>query len=421
LDLTSSVKSNIHVSTNRNPLLQTFHVGQIPGQGPISIDATNVYLGVISRTGNSGVYTAPRDGAGPFSQLVSLSANNAFFTNGLVSGVASDSPDHLVYYLTWNAGQLNLDFDLRQNALWVYDAVAKTSRQISSGYPGYPDNLTIDPANRRYYFTLGRDGTGTASHTNYQGIYTGQLDSTNPPTLLYPPSLSGQDLAGQLNAGNVSLQGIFVTDAPILASVPAAANTLAPASPLVLAAGLTVTDFSSTFLMSATVSIATGYLPGDLLAAATNGTYLTASYDRPFSTLNLSGYDTLANYQQVLRTVAFSSTNATLNSSNTVRNLVWRLNDGLLASAPTSTALSFGPLNTNLFNHLTITSATNGWSLHYLGNPSQLYVVQSSAAVKGPWTDLSPVLTADSTGAIIFLDQTIPRPTTHFYRVRPGP
>lgn len=289
LDLATSSKSDLFASGATNPAFHAYYTGQVPGQGPIALDATNFYLGTVSRLGNAGIFVAPRNGAGTFSEIVTNSAGDTTFSNGLVGGVASDPQDHLIYFLTANAGVLNGKYDLSQNALWAYDTVARTTEKISSGYPGYPDNLAIDSANSRYYFTLGRDGTGSPTPTNYQAIYTGTLGSTNAPTLLYRPALTGQDAAGQINAGGVVLQGIFVTD----------------------------------------------ILP------------------------------------------------------------------------------SGGPPE----NEVAITTATNGWTLLFTGLPGQNYVVQSAPAVGGPWSDLSPVLMADSNGLIKYIDQMLPRPTTRFYRV----
>ena len=47
---------------------------------------------------------------------------------------------------------------------------------------------------------------------------------------------------------------------------------------------------------------------GDVLAANTAGTSITASYNSTTETLTLTGSDTLAHYQPVLDSVTFSST-----------------------------------------------------------------------------------------------------------------
>jgi len=424
IDLTSSAQSNVHSTNSSSPVIQTFHAGQIPGQGAIALDITNVYLGAVNGiTGNSGLYAGARDANGVFTKLVSVAAGDTQFTNGLAGGVAADPQDHLIYYLTSNAGVLNHDFDLRQNALWAYDSSAHTTQKVGSGFTGIPDDLAADQANRRYYFTLGRDGTGNASPTNYQAVFTGSLGSTNQPTPLYSPSLNGQDVAGQPNAGNVALQGIFVVDAAELSGVPASVADSAPTNALVLAPGLAVSDFSSTMLSFATVTITIGALTGDLLAAVTNNTAITASYNAAETSLILSGYDSLTNYQQVLRSVVFRSLNSnpTENNTDVQRTIVWSVSDGLISSIPIEMILTIGPNATNQFNRISISSGTNSWMLTYSGIADQKYVVQWAARLTGPWSDLSGILTADAKGLVTFFDATPALTLARFYRVRTGP
>ncbi len=423
LDLATSTNSNVHASSGGNPALQTLYVGQIPGQGTLAVDATNVYLGAINGTaGNAGVYAAPRDGSGSLSEIVAVSTGDNTFTNGLVSGVASDPQDHLIYYLTFNAGSVNFNFNLAQNALWAYDTVSHTSQKIGSGYPGYPDNLALDLSNGRYYFTLGRDGTGNANRTNYQAIYTGTLGATTAPTLLYTPMLSDLDAAGQINAGTVALQGIYVQAPPTINLVASSAGYSPLGAPVVLAPGLTVSDPSSTLLAGATVAITGGVLAGDgdVLAVITNGTVISASYNGATETLTLSGSDSVANYQQVLRSLTFHSTNAdpSHGGTNSVRTLVWTITDGLLVSAPATSTVAMVAPGAPLFGQIAIQNSANGLTLLFTGSANQSYVVQSAAKVNGPWVDLSPVLTANGLGLIQYQDPTTPAPATRFYRVR---
>ena len=426
LDLASSSNSNVHASSGGNPAFHQYYTGQVPGQGPIALDATNIYIGAINGlAGNSGIFAAPRSGSGAFSEIVTISTNDASFTNGFVGGIASDPQDHLIYYLTFNPGYVNYNFNTNQNALWVYDTVGHASKKIHGGYPGYPDNMAVDPANGRYYFTVGRDGTGNVSPANYQAIYTGTLGSTNAPTLFYTPQLSGQDTAGQINAGNVALQGIFVEDSPTLGSVTSTATYAAKGAPVILAPSLTAGDPSSTLLAGATVAITGGTFAGDgdALAAVTNGTAITASYVGSTETLTLSGSDTVSNYQQVLRTVAFSSTNSdpTQGGSHPARTVTWTVNDGSLSSRVATNTLSLLPGNAPSANQMAITTATNGWLLLFTGVSNQPYVVQSADSVNGSRRDLSSVLTSSSSGLVQYNDQTLPLPKTRFYRVRPGP
>src|SRR5207342_948860 len=94
-------------------------------------------------------------------------------------------------------------------------------------------------------------------------------------------------------------------------------------------------------LQSATVSISSWLLTGDVLAATTAGTSITASYNAASGVLTLTGNDTLAHYQQVLDSVAYSSTsdNPTNFGTDTSRAISWVINDGTLnnSTIPTTT------------------------------------------------------------------------------------
>jgi hypothetical protein len=422
LDLASGTNSDLYSSDIGNPVLHAYNVGQIPGQGPISLDPTNIYLGASNgRTGNSGVYVAPRDGGGAFKEIVGVSTNDPNFTNGLVSGVASDPADHFVYYLTFNGGDINGNFNPGQNAVWVYNTATHTNTEINSGYAGYPDNLAIDAANERYYFTLGADGTGAAPSTNHQAIYTSDLGTTYVPTLLYTPSLSGLDVAGSLDAGDVALQGLYVEDAPALGSfsseiylVGGAAVTLSP--------GLVAGDPSSTALIGATVVVTGGTFPGDgdTLTAVTNGTAITAAYNASTETLTLSGSDLLTNYQQVLRTVAFGSSSAdpTHGGVDPARGITWAVTDGVLTSPAASSSLTLLTAPVPAANRISYVMTAGGLILLYTGASGQSYIIQSTALLPGPWSDLSPVLTANAAGLITYNGLSLPRFGNRYYRVR---
>ena len=423
LDLATSLESDLDSSAATNPVEHAFYAGQVPGQGPISIDATNVYLGAIgSRTGNSGVYVAPRDGSGAFLEIITCSAGDITFSNGFVSGVLSDPADHYVYYLTWNAGDLNGSFKTAQNAVWIYDTVNRTNILIASGYPGYPDNIAADFGNDRYFLTIGRDGTGNFDNqTNHQAIYTGNLGSTNPPTFLYSPSLTGEDATGEPNSGNVALQGIFIEDPPALTSTSAAIY-LAGGDPVILSPGLAASDPSSTELAGATIRVTGGTFTGDgdILTAVTNGTAISTAYNSAAETLTLSGSDTLANYRQVLETVAFASTNSnpTQGGSFPTRTITWSVTDGALSSARVASILTLVTSTAPAANHLTISEAGGGWVLLFTGLANQNYVFQTAPLVSGPWRDLSSVLTANAAGLVSYEDPVQPAIQTRFYRVR---
>ena len=78
-------------------------------------------------------------------------------------------------------------------------------------------------------------------------------------------------------------------------------------APIVVAPNLTVTDPAGANLVSATVAVGGGPVDAgaEWLAAMTTGTNITATYNASTGTLSLTGTDTAADYQQVLRSVTY--------------------------------------------------------------------------------------------------------------------
>ncbi|MBY0528057.1 MAG: glycoside hydrolase [Gemmataceae bacterium] len=97
------------------------------------------------------------------------------------------------------------------------------------------------------------------------------------------------------------------------------------------AATLTITDADDTALRSARILL-TNPLDGaaESLDANVAGTGITKSYDAVSGILTLTGTDTLANYQMVLRTVAYHNTAASPN--DTSRIIVFTVYDGAVNS-----------------------------------------------------------------------------------------
>src|SRR5262249_44584915 len=138
--------------------------------------------------------------------------------------------------------------------------------------------------------------------------------------------------SNNLNSAGVETISITnVNDAPTLSGVAASASYLEEGGAVTLAAGAAVSDPDTPTLSGATVKIAGGPFSGDgdVLAATTTGTRITANYNAVTETLTLSGRDTLAHYQQVLDSVTFlAGENPTNYASNPTRTVTWVLNDG---------------------------------------------------------------------------------------------
>ena len=94
-----------------------------------------------------------------------------------------------------------------------------------------------------------------------------------------------------------------------------------------------ISDTDSTTLASATITLANVQDgTSELLAADTSGTGISAQYNANSNTLTLNGTDTLANYEQVLRSLTYENTAATLTPA--IRTVSVVVNDGATASDP---------------------------------------------------------------------------------------
>ena len=124
------------------------------------------------------------------------------------------------------------------------------------------------------------------------------------------------------------------------------AVTFTEGTPAVIvdAANLTVTDVDSPNLDSATVTITNLLDVGvETLAATTTGTSITAVYTAATGVLSLTGTDTLANYQQVLRTVTYNNTSQ--NPNTTARTITFVGNDGTIDSALATSTVTIQAIN----------------------------------------------------------------------------
>ena len=127
---------------------------------------------------------------------------------------------------------------------------------------------------------------------------------------------------------------------------------------IVSATGLTISDVNDATLTSATVSITNlRNSPSEVLVASTTGTSIVANYDTTSGVLTLSGSDTLANYQQVLRTITYNNASASPDTRD--RLIAFTVNDGVNASPIATSTLKYGtpPAPTISTNTLTISES----------------------------------------------------------------
>jgi hypothetical protein len=194
--------------------------------------------------------------------------------------------------------------------------------------------------------TLTLSGNDTLAH--YQQV----LDSVKFVSTAIDPKNGGAN--PNRTVGWTVSDGVITSSTPTSLIALRVAPTIAAtgtitygdnAGPVVLdpAANIVAPD-SGGVLTSATIAVTGGAFPsdGDVLAATTAGTSILASYNSATGTLTLTGSDTIAHYQTVLRsaTIDTSGVDPTNSGANPARTLSWVVNDGVAASsAATTTAL----------------------------------------------------------------------------------
>ena len=192
--------------------------------------------------------------------------------------------------------------------------------------------------------------TGNDTLAHYEQV----LDSVTYASTSDNPTNFGTDTSRTISGLSTTARSTTAPSRPLRSASPApttprcspwqrAASYSENAAPLTLSPAAAVSDVDNQTLQSATVSISSGLLTGDVLAATTAGTGITASYNAASGVLTLTGNDTLAHYQQVLDSVTYASTsdNPTNFGTDTSRTISWVVNDGTLNNSTIqTTALS---------------------------------------------------------------------------------
>jgi hypothetical protein len=294
--------------------------------------------------------------------LLRSTANGAFlpvraYTGGTPNGIVLDPDNWEVAYIVDSAGKV-----------WRTDDAGASFTNITSNLGTLSTDLRT--------ITLFPNTSASGDEAVFVGGLGGVFGTDNPTAATPTWVQFGTQPAGQLPTVVVDDLRYDATDNVLLAAtlgrgawtVPSLSNyvgnTTAPVLSLNGGAG---TNFAATFAPgggpvaiesgqlslsgngSATMASATITLTNpqdgaaEVLAAKTTGTNITAAaYNSSTGVLSLTGVDTVANYQQVLRTITYNDTAATPNK--TARVVTFQVNNGSTNSnVPTST-VSFATL-----------------------------------------------------------------------------
>jgi uncharacterized delta-60 repeat protein len=219
--------------------------------------------------------------------------------------------------------------------------------------------------------------SGTATLANYQTALrsvTYRSTSEDPTatfasrTVTWVVTDANSDLAGaQTSAAVTSTINLTALKDPPVIVVTGAASFSENGLPLTVDSTTTVTDADDTQIDGGSVSITTGFLPGDTLTTTDSGNVIY-SYDSVAGVLTLSGLDTLANYQTVLRSLTYviASEDPTNNATKPTRVLTYSLTDANSDSLGAATGTTTKTINITPINDRPVVTA--GANLAYAEN-----------------------------------------------------
>jgi len=270
-------------------------------------------------------------------------------SNGFIIDVEVDASTGRVYFTTESQAPFGSPgYNPAHNAIWYVDESADNAvatQLVLVGLPLtsniYPGDMVFDLDARRLYVES-EEADGTSAD---DVIYVFQLDALGTTATLVDTIAPSP--APSSSAANI--QGMAFNALPHLTDVdgtPAAAAEQGAAVAL-LTGEPTIADVDGDHLASATVQITGGTFSSNEDSADDDnlgigaglqqsgliaGTNITVSWNQATSTLTLTGYDTLANYEAALAAVHYQATgdNPTNYGANPSRTVTWTVSDGAL-------------------------------------------------------------------------------------------
>ncbi|HWD25527.1 MAG TPA: hypothetical protein VG387_00070 [Rhizomicrobium sp.] len=300
-------------------LVPGFDTGGIPQLYVKDLSSGAVHL--ISSSFNSGF---PGDAANAAASFAGWSpdGNEVLFTSSasnLVSGDTNGATDIFIKNI-----QNDLTTLVSTNASGtIADAGATDAHWSPDGgkitFTSTSDNLVAGDTNgvSDVFVKDLVTGTVTLASQTPQGA---QGDAASGPGVA---SANGATIVFSSDANNLAGGDTNQSGDVLLASL----GYVAHGAPVILAGDLTVGSLSGQ-MVGATVTISAGFQAGDVLSTITTGTNIAANYNATTHTLTLSGADTTAHYQDVMRDVAFSNLTNDDPAASATRTIGWQVDDG---------------------------------------------------------------------------------------------
>ena len=148
-------------------------------------------------------------------------------------------------------------------------------------------------------------------------------------------------------AGTITITA--ATDAPVIGGAGNTRSYAENGAAVTLESALTVNDADDTQIASGSVTISAGFTAGDTLTW-TNQAGISAGYNAGTGVLTLSGNATLATYQALLASVAYSSTSEDPTATSASRTITWSLTDANSDGAGAGTGTATTTVNLSAVN-----------------------------------------------------------------------
>ncbi|MFZ3352086.1 MAG: hypothetical protein WA268_14575 [Xanthobacteraceae bacterium] len=286
-------------------------IGDYPGTGLQFLLASD---GVGGTTITLGVPGAPSVSAGAVARFADSASPTAVILDGAVTVIGGGSSTLASAAVSVSSGLLAGDILTATTA----------GTNIAASYNASNGVLTLSGND-----TLANYETVLQSVT-FNSVSNAQANGADPV----------RAISWTVNDGTRTSAAAYSTVA--IAAAPPTVTALATptfevdvSTPVSLDPTLVVSDIDANTLAGATVSIGFGFDSGDVLGVTTTGTAIAVASNTG-GVLTLAGTDTLQDYQTVLRSVTFSTTNPTSNS----RVIIWSVGEGQIASTLTTSSVT---------------------------------------------------------------------------------
>jgi hypothetical protein len=244
-----------------------------------------------------------------------------------------DATDDTLDYQEGDPQAIDPDLTVTEDTDDVFGAtVTITSGFEPSDVVGFQDQPgitgSLNPAGDK--LTLTGRGTAADFENALRSVtYTTTSESPSSDTRTVEFSVTN---GGNTGSDTRAMTVTAVNDAPALTLGNAAGDFAEDAAPAAIAPELDIGDPDSPSLAGATVRITSGYATGEDELAFTPAGNVTGSLNAEGDTLTLSGSDTIATYESVLRSVTYEDISD--QPSDATRTFEFVVNDGDTDSAP---------------------------------------------------------------------------------------